>query len=141
MPAERWKRNTAYVHLTTLAKKHGVKLRWVGGPGWLTKSEASYVARLVHIPRPYNPRQYLTALHELGHILGPFQVREEVDHLSATAYQILSEAGAWAWAVEHIHSDLVDAIQLDDIKRVAGHGFSSHLYVQAFYVHTGVSDP
>ena len=47
--------------------------------------------RLVFIPRILSVRSYLVAMHELGHVLGPWQ----------GGRTLIAEAGAWKWAREH----------------------------------------
>jgi hypothetical protein len=50
-------------------------------------------SREVILPQIRGRRSYLVCLHEVGHVLGPWQERSEME----------MEAGAWKWAMENHH--------------------------------------
>jgi hypothetical protein len=131
----RWKRNVATVHLNTIAKRNGIKIRWVKGRNWMEDSGAYEVAKMVYMPRPYTAKQYLVALHELGHLLGTLKSsgRHELNVDSTPgAYIYLAEASAWAWAIEHTHPELEEAIMRGDYAATVGAGMTSHAWELAW---------
>jgi hypothetical protein len=84
-------------HLRRLARKHKVKVRrWCaykhGEPGHRGLGGLSNLdLRTIWIPEIRSRASYTVAMHELGHILGPWQ----------GASVLLREAGAWKWAREN----------------------------------------
>lgn len=128
-----WKRNVAEVHLRTLCRTHGIAIRYVRGRNWMHLSESSETARQVHIPHPNNARQYLVALHEIGHLLGPIGVSSRNDYpdWGSPMHHILCEASAWGWAVEHIHTDLDMSIGYVDFAKTLGRGLLTHSWSMA----------
>lgn len=69
-------------HIRLLCSFHGIKavLHYCG--------EAEHDKRLVRIRPVKSERTYAEALHEIGHILGPWQ----------KASELAQECGAWIWA-------------------------------------------
>lgn len=72
----------ARLQVLRLARENDIEINWIAG--WL-RAEAYVAARWVSIPDPTSRPCYMTALHELGHVIaGP------------------SERAAWDWA--HLHA-------------------------------------
>jgi hypothetical protein len=134
-----WKRNVAEVHIRTLARRHGIAIRYLRGRNWMEDAESSESAQLVHIPHPNNARQYLVALHELGHLIGPVGVstRDEHPDWSSDTFHLITEAAAWGWAVEHIHGDLDRSIAHLDFAKTVGYGFLTHCWAVAEHAQHG----
>jgi hypothetical protein len=109
--SQRYSSNLAKVHLSTLVNKHGIRVRWCNGRNWMSDALAYHAAWQVTIPHPYTVRQYMVALHELGHLLGPIGP-DARNALPATEgeHQLLWEASAWGWAVTNVHAGLYEAI-------------------------------
>lgn len=132
-----WPRKLAQEHVKAIARAEGIRIRWVKGPQWMDFCEAYRVARLVSIPTCQNPMQYLVALHELGHVLGPFQLRHEFPGYTAAAFHLLEEAGADLWSAEHIHDDLDRHIRHAHVDRAVGMAFASHWWAVAVRAREG----
>lgn len=132
MPAKPWKRGLAKTHLVTLLKLHDIKATWISGPDWLHKSESWFASRMVTIPKPYTPQQYLVALHEIGHILAVIRWADRTGYPVAE-YKLMYEAAAWGWAVEHIHPQLDQRMPEKTFLRIIGEGFASHAWDLAVY--------
>lgn len=127
----RWRAGIARVHIETIAGRAGIKVQWKNGRAWLYEAAAYEAAWMVVVPRPHNPAQYLVALHELGHLLGPIKSSGRQDLNTNTTpgeYQFLCEASAWAWAVEHVHPDLEHRIDHKVFRSVIGDGMSTHAW-------------
>lgn len=105
-------------HFRALAKKHGVKVkRWTKeefededyrGLGGMSDRDE----KTVWVPEIRSRVSFTIAMHELGHVLGPWQ------HNGVLAM----EAGAWKWAQENIP----DWGKLED--RVMHKGMLSYYY-------------
>lgn len=132
MPAKPWKRNLARVHLTTLAGREGIKIKWVNGRGWMDKAEAFGVARVVVIPKPYNAVQYLVALHEFGHVLAKMTWADRTGFEIGEA-KMMYEAAAWGWAVTHIHPTLDKLIDEKHFQRSLGVALATHAWDLAIH--------
>lgn len=136
MARKTWRRKDAETYLRSLGRRHHINIRWLVGRDWHEKAEAIVSAaaglRLVRIPRPNNARQFLVALHEFGHILGPLpdDARLLADW-STGEWKLASEGAAWGWAMEHIPVDLDLAMTEDDLKRTVGAGLSTHAWTVA----------
>lgn len=125
-----WKRGIAEKHIKALCRSRHIAIRWVNGPKWMDKAESSEKARLVHIPRPYTPQQYLVALHEIGHIEGKitwYNSDEYRDWGIATIHLVI-EASADAWAMEHIHPELLHTMRYEHVEKTAGVGMAHHIW-------------
>ena len=131
-----WKRNIARVHLETLAAKHSIAVRWIGPRrDWMEQAGAYESARMVEIPRPHTPGQYLVGLHEIGHLLGPIRYsgRHDSCHDStAGEWMYMAEASAWGWAMEHIHAELEERIELRHVAQAVGVSMSTHAWHIAY---------
>lgn len=135
MPAKPWKRKVAERHLLGLARRNGIRVHWLSGPKWHLRAIADSDKGRVSIPKPYSVKQYLVALHEFGHLLGsiPLTARTNVpfvgqESLNATpgAYHLLREMAAWAWAIEHIATELEVLVTPRHFDAALGHGIASH---------------
>lgn len=97
-------------HLRVTAELHGVRI--VNQPGYTEDARAWIPQRLVKIGTIDSERDYLVALHELGHVVcqhAPAR-REGVTH------RVLSEElEAWQWALAHKRCALTQA-GVDEIK-------------------------
>lgn len=84
------KRIDMALHIQELCAEHGIKVRYQS----LSDSEPRYYARpsdrLIQIRPTKNTGYYVSALHELGHILGRFQSWEKS--------RLTRELWAWVWA-------------------------------------------
>jgi hypothetical protein len=129
MPDAYWSRKIAEAHLRRLARKNDIKVRWIKGRNWLVDAEAVITTREVVIPRPNNSRQYLVALHEFGHILGIDHrvLRREID-MTPGEVKLMTEAAAWAWALEHVAPELEEEVLAEDFKAVLSAAFWSHAW-------------
>ncbi len=92
-PAKRTKMSLEE-HFYALAKKHRVAVMPLfenlipGRKFSKNQGFASWLRRAVFVPDVSTPRGYLIGIHELGHILGPWQSKG----------RLYAEAGAWQWA-------------------------------------------
>lgn len=99
-------------HIEAIADEHGIALRWVpdiyGAQAYALTSPP-----LAEVPVIETPLHYITALHELGHILSSNGVTEDeyAVHLEA---RILDEAAAWAWAAKNADRSLLRYVRLRD---------------------------
>jgi len=84
------KRIDMALHIQELCAEHGITVRYQS----LSDSEPRYYARpsdrLIQIRPTKNTGYYVSALHELGHILGRFQSWEKS--------RLTRELWAWVWA-------------------------------------------
>lgn len=117
-----WKRNVATEHLRQLARDHDLRITWARD--WMN-SEASSCC--VAIPRPWNARLYLVALHEFGHVLDPLARRLDRDVRPTVIDRdyMACEGAATGWAIAHVHDDLVAALP-DNAVDYLGYGFRTH---------------
>lgn len=93
-------RSRAEAHIVDLGRKHHITIRRVSS--W-RKAGAFYSSRLVYVPRTIRePIDYLTALHELGHLIyRPSSMRVWAASSDLKA-EIVCEAAAWAWALDNV---------------------------------------
>lgn len=84
------KRIDMALHIQELCAEHGITVRYQS----LSDSDPRYYARpsdrLIQIRPTKNTGYYVSALHELGHILGRFQSWEKS--------RLTRELWAWVWA-------------------------------------------
>lgn len=114
-------RAAARTHLRQLAAEMGVTIVWVSG---YTLAEAWVDERTACLPRIRSGRDYLVALHELGHILSP-HAAGLVD--AGVLYDEIScEGYAWAWAASHADPVIADSISARDWA-LAAKCFTSYL--------------
>lgn len=101
-PAQRAR---AEAHIVELGQKHRITIRRVSN--W-RKAGAFYSSRLVYVPREMKkPIDYLTALHELGHLIyRPSSMRVWASSSDLKA-EIVCEAAAWAWALDNVDPRVV----------------------------------
>lgn len=125
-----WPRKDAERHLRRIARKHGIRVHWVKGRNWIHEAEAYEAARQISIPRPHNQRQYLVALHEMGHILGPMPNSSRGDWPgSPGTFLMAMEGAAWGWAVEHMDHDLALLVSSpEDFTASVGRCLASHAW-------------
>jgi hypothetical protein len=132
-----WQRKVAERHLLSIARLNGLKIRWLSGRHWHTEAEAQGTAQRVLIPKPNNQLQYLVALHEFGHLLGPFPIvaRPGLPLVNATdigaspgQYALLMEAAAWGWAIEHIANELEFCFTPKHIEKAAGEPLAAYVW-------------
>lgn len=114
-----WNRALAIAHLEELAARHDIQLLWLTGREGVDWKYACafHKSRTVHVPVPRNPRLYLVALHEFGHLLSPTAKRlwgasERPDVSTAC------EGAAWGWAMGALHRDLAGKILRADLSHV-----------------------
>lgn len=118
-------RKDAEKQLKRLAKSNDIAIRWIAGRNWLYEAEAYARARLVRIPRPNNARQYLTALHEMGHVMTYHLIPSNA---SASERRLMDEAAAWGWAMDHIDHTFERALAESDYHAIIGRGFATHCW-------------
>lgn len=89
-------------HIRELCQQHGVTIGSHSSGG-----RAGRKFRIIWIRPVKSAITYATALHELGHILGPWQSQP----------RLFQEAGAWKWAMENakvwtsvMHRDMVKCL-------------------------------
>lgn len=75
-------------HIERIANDNGIKVIFSKGRACACREE-----KYIKIPSVKSPTTYALALHELGHCLGKRQ----------SDTRLLSEIGAWEWAVENAH--------------------------------------
>lgn len=96
-----WSKTDARIDLERVARKHRITIVW-RARGW-RHYEASVTTRLVFIGEVHSPREYLAALHEMGHIAS----RHARGAMNRKAV-LTEEAAAWDWAVTHADPTLLD---------------------------------
>lgn len=89
--------HAAQTAVEKLAKRHRIQLWWHTQEGI---PEAHPGTRQVWLEPVTTPYGYLSALHEIGHI-----VDRDSRRLLAKGYTLTCEAAAWEWA--YIHADPV----------------------------------
>ena len=83
-------------HLRVTAELHGVSI--VNQPGYTEDARAWIIRRIVKIGTIDSERDYLVALHELGHIV----LQHEPDRCEGVTHRVLrEELEAWKWALAH----------------------------------------
>ncbi len=88
-----WSESEATAHVTTLARRLRVKVNY------RTRGhEAHLTTRQVWVPRTTGAVEYLTALHELGHLASATARRRGNQDYPALGVEVLVEGAAWAWA-------------------------------------------
>lgn len=105
MAKPRWSRKLAEAHLIALSVRHDIDIIWLTGSDW-QHAEAFHVSGTVRIPRPYNMRYFLVALHEFGHLLDPTARKLWAQHPDVIAEYQACEAAAWGWALQNVPADL-----------------------------------
>ena len=102
------KRIDMALHIQELCAEHGITVRYQS----LSDTDPRYYARpsdrLIQIRPTKNTGYYVSALHELGHILGRFQSRKKS--------RLTRELWAWVWARQNA---LVWTLTADRIMRQA----------------------
>lgn len=116
-----------------MAREHHISIHWKNGRGWMDKAHTTTSAAadlsIAVIPRPNNARQFLVAMHEFGHILGPLPRSERLSHhWTPGEWELIEEAAAWGWAMEHIPDDLDRAITELDFEKTVNHCFGTHAW-------------
>jgi hypothetical protein len=101
-------------HVTALAVEHGITLTWVRS--WRL-AEAFPEERTAYVPVIRRPRDYLFALHELGHTADPLAV--ELLHDTTQRGAIVCESAAWAWVSEVAKPALLRHVRAEDWNAVA----------------------
>lgn len=90
-------------HLRVTAEMHGVRIR--NKPG-LPDPRAHIPQRVVYIGTIDSERDYLVALHELGHVV---LQHHPARGLEVTRTILREELEAWRWAIEHKRCALTEA--------------------------------
>lgn len=113
-----WNRALAIAHLEELAARHDIQLLWLTGREGVDWKYACafHKSRTVHVPVPRNPRLYLVALHEFGHLLSPLAKR--LWGATGADASTACEGSAWGWAMDHLHSALASKILRADLSHV-----------------------
>lgn len=78
-------------HLEKLCIEHNIKIHLHTEGKW-SQSGVSLKDRIVHTAKEIDFITYTVVLHEIGHLLGPYQSK---------ARSIQAEVGAWIWAKEN----------------------------------------
>jgi hypothetical protein len=89
-------------HVMELCRKHDISLFFsdeiVKPAGWRNIHGYAYPAkhqRWIRVMRYWGPLSYMTALHEIGHVM----LGGRKDHTPQTV--VANEEAAWKWAFEH----------------------------------------
>jgi len=83
-------------HIDELCAANGIAVDWV------ERSRRAWASRRRRTVRLYpiiNQKRYVTALHEIGHLLGPRQSGRRIEQ----------EWGAWEFVFQHARADLTPA--------------------------------
>lgn len=98
-------------HLVDLAREHHIEIHWT--KEWRT-AECDHGTRQAFLPALIRSAlDYLTALHELGHLVDGVALDSsnafEALHARRDRHyrRTLEEAAAWAWAVRHARPTLL----------------------------------
>lgn len=102
-----------------------MKYRWVEGANAWEKAEAEPFTRTVWLPRPTNMRNYLSALHELGHICDPEAYRLR-NYGQDARLMLAMESYAWGWGFNMIAPEVRERVTKSDIVWM-GKCIASHL--------------
>lgn len=104
-------------HVTSLAKEHHVKVRWI--TDW--KGAISFEqTNTVYVPVIRRPSDYLFCLHELGHVISPEARNAWTSDGSISRYEeLLCEGAAWAWAGSQAKPALTRHLRAKDWNTVA----------------------
>lgn len=115
-------------HVQDLADEHGIPVTWK--PGW-RNAEAFPSIPAITVPVIRSPRDYLVALHELGHVLSPESASLHDTPGPMWSYLgIVSEGAAWAWAATAAKPALVRHFRAKDWDAVA-YAFRTYLQLAA----------
>lgn len=103
-------------HVLRLAAEGNVQVTWTR-TGWRKAMAFIEPHPHIYVPEIRRPRDYLFALHELGHVLSPDAVDlwERGDRYSV----ILCEGAAWAWASAKADPRLLRHLRKKDWDTVA----------------------
>lgn len=109
-------------HINEVAENHRIYVR--RSKTWDT-SEADAVTQMVQIPAKIRTgTDYMTALHEIGHLVDPI-AREHETRFSRTkgkrnldSETLLVEAAAWAWAARAARPVILNALTKADWRRI-----------------------
>lgn len=126
-PAQRAR---ATAHIAKLAKTKNVKVRRVSN--W-EKGAARPDLRVVWIPKVRTHMDYLTAMHELGHVLD--RRAAKLHGNEDTASEIVMEAAAWAWALKHVDRTVTGEMS-EALRREIGRCWASNLCIRYFRPNT-----
>lgn len=125
----RWPRADATDHIRELARANGIRIRWA--QQW--HQSTSTDAHVIVVPKPYNARLYMVALHELGHLVDPLSRRlwaaTERTHNRYRARDYLAcEAAATGWAIVNADPQLVELFPPSDVSMdYLTRGIRSHM--------------
>lgn len=109
-----FRRNKYRRHIKTLCRDHKIALKERGDShGW-----AKVHRRIVSVPKIVNQRSYLTAMHEIGHILlWDARDKEKFPHFYSTKpYILFEEAAAWKWAFDNAMERITYDTRIDALR-------------------------
>lgn len=89
--------------------------------------------RIVWVPRVRTHMDYLTSLHEFGHVLD--RRAAKLSTADDTASEIVMEAAAWAWALRHIDRAVIGEMS-ESLRHEIGRCWASFLCIQHFRPNT-----
>lgn len=87
-------RKASRTHLLRLAKRNDIEIAWRPERRWY-EFECHVGQRVMWVREPRSLMDYLAALHEFGHLIGP-RAQAAYGHVAT------EEAAAWDWALVHI---------------------------------------
>lgn len=97
------KREEEYAkHIESLAREHGISIHW-RRRSW-SHFEAHVASRMVFVGPPTSLLRYLSALHEIGHIVDTW-----AHPLDEDDKKLSCEAAAWEWALAHALPGAIEA--------------------------------
>jgi hypothetical protein len=112
-------------HIGALARQHDVTVNW--STRGRKAAEAHIGTRQVWIPRRmYGVIDYLTALHEIGHVVAP--IAHECSPADSLSGRLAIEGAAWGWALENADPYFADRMSGADWRSLL-EMFSSHATV------------
>ncbi len=100
-----WDGQRAQHHLESLAARHEITIVWSDALPKCTNHN------IVYIRRPFNAVEYLSGLHEMGHIVSPRALHYEGRWNKEYDDMLLMETAAWAWAVRFCDPVLLEMIE------------------------------
>lgn len=123
------RRARAEAHVRTLGRKNGVIVRRVST--W-EKAAARPDLRVVWVPTMRSAQDYLTALHEFGHVLDRRAAKlYSQGGYEDTATELVMEAAAWAWGLKHADREVVGEMS-EPLRREIGRCWASFLCIKFF---------
>lgn len=106
-------REAAAWHVETVASRNRVKVRFTRT---LLTAEAVLLTRQAFVPKITRGIEYLAALHEIGHICD--RSARSWHERPGVRSEMMNEAAAWGWAVEHADPYLLSKLNAADWRHV-----------------------